>query len=300
MQERLYWIWLSRIEKLGSIKISKLLEVYKEPKEIWKLKKEELIKIDGIGEKLAQEVLKKEYRENLEKYADYMDKHEIKFISIFDKKYPENLKNIYDPPQILYVKGNENILNDFSLAIVGCRQNSEYGKIVTKSIAKDLANKNIITVSGLAIGIDSIAQKEAVENNAKTIGVLGNGLDTIYPKGNTYLAQKIIENGGAIISEYVIGTKPEKMNFPARNRIISGISSGVIVIEAKEKSGTMITVDFALEQGKQVFAIPGNITSINSKGTNELIKQGAKMVTNINDILEEYSKNYCTKKYLLL
>lgn len=288
MNDILYWIWLTRIRNLGSIKISKLLEIYKEPKNIWKLKKEELIKIDGIGKKIVEEILKEEYRENLEKYKNYMDKHEIKLISIFDKKYPENLKNIYDPPQVLYVKGNENILNEFSLAIIGCRQNSSYGEIVTKSIAKSLAKENIITVSGLAKGIDSIAQKEAIENNAKTIAILGNGLDMIYPKENTHLAQKIIENGGAIISEYVIGTKPEKMNFPARNRIISGMSNGVIVVEAKQKSGTMITVDFALEQGRQVFAVPGNITSINSKGTNELIKQGAKMVTCIQDIFEEY------------
>ena len=157
------------------------------------------------------------------------------------------------------------------------------------SIAKELSLRKITTISGLAYGIDSISQRQTVLNKGRTIAVLGNGLDMIYPKENEKLAEEIIKNNGAIVSEYVIGTKPLKYHFPARNRIISGISDGVIVIEAKKKSGTMITVDFALEQGKEIFAFPGNITSINSEGTNELIKQGAKIITNIEDILEEYN-----------
>lgn len=288
MQDNLYWIWLSRIKKLGSIKTNKLLEIYSNPKEIWNKTKEELVKIEGIGTETAKEILNIEYRRNLEKYLEYMDKNGIKLISIFDERYPKNLKNIYDPPAILYVKGNEKILNDFSLAIVGCRENSVYGAITTKQIVKGLTENKITTISGLAKGIDSIAGDETLNQNGKTIAVVANGLDIIYPSENKDLAEKIIQNGGAIVSEYVIGTKPEKMNFPARNRIISGISSGVIVVEAKQKSGSMITIDFALEQGRQVFAVPGNITSKNSQGTNELIKQGAKMVTCINDILEEY------------
>ena len=140
----------------------------------------------------------------------------------------------------------------------------------------------------MAKGIDSIAHKATLKANGETIAVIGSGLDNIYPSDNIGLANEIIKNGGLIISEYIIGTKPTKMNFPARNRIISGLSNGVIVIEAKKKSGTMITVDFALEQGKEIFAVPGNILSENSEGTNELIKQGAKLVTNIKDILEEF------------
>lgn len=288
MQDILYWIWLSRIKKLGSIKTNKLLEIYNNPKEIWNKAKEELVKIEGIGTETAKEIVNIEYRRNLEKYLEYMDKNGIKLISIFDERYPKNLKNIYDPPAILYVKGNEKILNDFSLAIVGCRENSVYGAVTTKQIVKGLAQNKITTISGLAKGIDSIAGDETLNQNGKTIAVVANGLDIIYPSENKALAEKIIQNGGAIVSEYVIGTKPEKMNFPARNRIISGISSGVIVVEAKQKSGSMITVDFALEQGRQVFAVPGNITSKNSQGTNELIKQGAKMITCIEDVLEEY------------
>lgn len=285
----LYWLWLSRIKNLGSIKIQKLLEKYKTPEQIWNCKKQELLQIEQIGEQTANEILKEEYRKNLDKYQKYMEQNQIKLISIQDKNYPQKLKNIYDKPIVLYVKGNEKILNEFSLAIIGCRENTKYGEIVTKQIASSLAEKNIITISGLARGIDSISQQETVERKGKTIAVLGNGLDTIYPSENKQLAQKIIENGGAIISEYIMGTKIEKMNFPARNRIISALSDGVIVVEAKKKSGTMITVDFALEQGKNVFAIPGNILSPNSEGTNELIKQGAKIVTCAEDILEEYT-----------
>lgn len=288
MNKELYWIWLSRIKGLGSIKAQKLLEKFKAPERIWNCTKQELLQVEQIGEETVNEILKEEYRKDLLKYKNYMDQNQIKVISIYDKNYPEKLKNIYDKPIVLYVKGDEKILNDFSLAIVGCRENTKYGEIVTKQIASELATKGIITVSGLARGIDSISQQETVKQKGKTIAVLGNSLDTIYPTENKKLAEQIIANGGAIVSEYVIGSKIEKMNFPARNRIISGLSDGIIVVEAKKKSGTMITVDFALEQGKSVFAIPGNITIKNSEGTNELIKQGAKMVTRIEDILEEY------------
>lgn len=288
MEDKIYWIWLSRVKNLGSIRIQKLLEVYKNPKNIWNVKKEELEEIEGIGENIAREITKKEYKQNLNKYIEYMKRNDIKVITIEDKEYPEKLKNIYDKPIVLYAKGDINILNDFSLAIIGCRKYSKYGEEVCTKITKEVVKNNIITISGLAYGIDSIAHRESVKLGKKTIAIIGNGLDSIYPKENTNLANEIIRNGGAILSEYIIGTRPEKMNFPARNRIISGISDGVIVIEAKKKSGTMITIDFALEQGKQVFAVPGNITSENSQGTNEVIKQGGKMVTCIEDILEEY------------
>lgn len=289
MEDLIYWIWISRIKKLGSIKTQKLLEVYGTPKNIWNAKKEKLLKINRIGEEISNEILKLEYKRNLNKYVDYMEKNNIKLINIYDDNYPDKLKNIYDKPMVLYAIGNTNILNDFSLAIVGCREYSEYGKKMAQIISKNIANNNIITVSGLARGIDSIAHIETVNLKKRTIAIIGSGLDNIYPKENEKLADEIIKNGGVILSEYIIGTKPEKMNFPARNRIISGISDGVIVIEAKKKSGTMITVDFALEQGKNVFAVPGNVTNINSEGTNELIKQGAKIVTSMEDILEEYN-----------
>ena len=291
MNEKQYWIWLSRIEKVGSIKKQKLLEKYRTPKNIWNAKEEDLIETEGIGKETAKQILKKEYRIGLEKYEKYMEENNIELIHIYDEYYPEKLKEIYDKPIVFYIKGDKTILNEFSLAVIGCREHTKYGEIVARDISSKIAEKGIITVSGLARGIDSIAHTETVKVHGKTIAVIGSGLDNIYPKENTFLANEIIKNGGAIVSEYIVGTKPDRMHFPARNRIISGLSNGIVVIEAKKKSGTMITVDFALEQGKEVFAVPGNIFSINSEGTNELIKQGAKMVTNIQDILEEFNSN---------
>ena len=176
------------------------------------------------------------------------------------------------------------ILNNKSIGIVGCRECTDYGKKATKYFAYNLSKENINIVSGLAKGVDSYAHWGTLSTVGKTIAVVGNGLDNVYPVENKELLYRILKKGGSIISEYPLGTRPEKMNFPARNRIISGMSKGVIVIEAKEKSGTLITVDFALEQGRDVYVIPGNINSVNSVGTNELIKQGAKLVTTYDEI----------------
>jgi DNA processing protein len=189
----------------------------------------------------------------------------------------------------LYIRGNKEILNMPSIAIVGCRQATQYGINIAQDFAYNLSKSGFNIVSGLAKGIDSCAHIGTVKANGKTTAILGNGLDTIYPKENIKLAENILSCGGAIISEYPLGTKPEKMNFPARNRIISGMSNGVLVVEAKDKSGTLITLDFALEQGRDVFAIPGNIYSENSFGTNDIIKQGAKLVTSWKEIVEEYT-----------
>ena len=244
MNEIIYWIWLSRIEKLGSIKLQRLLGKFKTPQNIWNAKEEDLLKIEGIGKEIVKQILNKEYRINLEKYEKYMKENNIELIHIYDK------------PIILYVKGNKELLNQFKLAIIGCREHTKYGEIVAKTLSYEIAKNGIVTVSGLAKGIDSIAHTATLQANGKTIAVIGSGIDNIYPTENTNLANEIIKSGGLIVSEYVIGTKAQKMNFPARNRIISGLSNGVVVIEAKNKSGTMITVDFALEQGKEVFAVP--------------------------------------------
>ena len=251
-----------------------------------------------------------------------MKENNIDIIHICEENYPQLLKQIYDAPVSLYIRGDKEILNGKNVGIVGCRDCTDYGKKAAKYFAYNLSKeKGINIVSGLAKGVDSYAHWGSVGANiemtsvkkcgkiqndcgkqnvscgktqknceinetncGKTIAVLGNGLDMIYPKENIELATEIIRNGGAIISEYPCGTKPDKMNFPARNRIISGLSKGIIVIEAKEKSGTLITVDFALEQGRDVFVVPGNINSINSVGTNDLIRQGAKIVTSYEDV----------------
>ncbi len=225
---------------------------------------------------------------NIDKYIGYMVKNNIEIISIQDQRYPEILKTIYDPPVSLYIRGNIEILNSCSIAIIGCRNCTQYGKNVAQKLAYNISKQEVNIVSGLAKGIDAIAHKGTIIAGGKTIAVLGNGLDTIYPSENITLAKEILKTGGAIISEYPLGEKPQKQNFPERNRIVSGLSKGIIVVEAKEKSGTLITVDFALEQGRDVFVVPGNIDSKNSAGTNELIKQGAKLITSYRDVIQEY------------
>lgn len=249
-----YWIWFSRINKIGAKAQNKLLEKYHNPEEIWNLTKKELQGI--LDDKQIEIILNQKNRINLEKYAEYMQKHEIKMITIFDEKYPQNLRNIYDPPVVLYIRGNENIINEFSIAIIGSRVCSNYGKQVAKQFAYNLSKYNINIVSGLAKGIDTYAHVGTIQAKKTTIAVIGSGLDIIYPEENKQLYEEIIKNNGAIISEYIVGTKPEKLNFPKRNRIISGLSKGILVVEANKKSGTFITVDFALEQGKNIYAIP--------------------------------------------
>lgn len=213
----------------------------------------------------------------------------IEEIYIESDYYPEQLRNIYDQPLKLFVLGNKELLKQKGVAIVGSRNATEYGKKVALQFAKELSEHGINIISGLAVGIDTCAHLGTLQPNSigKTIAVLGSGLDEIYPKQNIELAKQIIQLGGCIITEYPLGTKPEKLNFPQRNRIISGLAKGVLVVEASEKSGSLITADFALEQGREVFAVPGNVLNKTSVGTNNLIKQGAKLVTTYKEILEE-------------
>lgn len=297
LRNKKYWIWFSLIPKLGCKRKLKLLEIYKSPEVIYKLGKEELLKVEGIGEEIANNIINSKNEKLVEYHINYMQQNNINIIHIYEDDYPQLLREIHDSPISLYIKGNKNVLNNISIGIVGCRECTDYGKKVAKYFSYYLSKQNINIVSGLAKGVDSYAhigclsttfKKDGVKNgkdSGKTIAVIGSGLDIIYPKENVELANKIIELGGAIISEYPCGTKPDKMNFPARNRIISGLSSGIIVVEAKEKSGTLITVDFALEQGRDVFVVPGNINSANSVGTNELIKQGARLITRFEDVV---------------
>lgn len=283
MEDIRYWIWLSRIEGLTPKLLNDLLEKYNSPKELWKKTKDELVN-EGLKEIYADRIVNNFYKQSLDNYLKYMNDNNIEIITIKDKYYPDKLKVIYDPPVVLYAKGDKTILNKNGMAIVGCRLCTEYGKSVAKKIAYNLSMNNINVISGLAKGIDSAAHRGSLEGIGKTIAVVGCGLDRVYPEENRDLFREIIKSGGVIISEYVIGTKPIAKNFPKRNRIISGLSNGVIVVEAGLKSGTLITADFALEQGKDVYAIPGNINSPNSYGTNDLIKQGAKLITDIKDI----------------
>ena len=280
-----YWIWLSRIQKLTTVQKAVLLKKFNTPQAIWELNYNNLIQVPELDEKSVNEILNNEYRENLEKYEEYISKNNIKLITLFDEEYPKSLKNIYDTPIMLFAKGNTKLLENGGIAIVGSRNCTLYGSETAKKLAYNLAKKNIPIISGLARRIDKYSHIGALEAQGDTIAVLGNGLDYIYPYENKNLYERILENNGLIVTEYVIGTQPSKINFPARNRIISGLADGVTVVEAQKRSGALITADFALEQGKEVFAVPGNVNSANSEGTNELIKQGATLVTNYQDII---------------
>lgn len=207
----------------------------------------------------------------------------IKEIKLGQEKYPEKLEHIYAKPQNLYVLGNEKLLDEKSIAIIGCRDCTNNGALNAYKFGYELAERGICIISGFARGIDTYAHKGAIAARGKTIAVLGCGLDIVYPAENLELYKEILLFGGAIISEYPLGSKPEKLHFPNRNRLISGLSDGVLVVEAKKRSGTLITVDYALEQGRDVYAIPGDISNSNSYGTNELIKEGAIPVTKIED-----------------
>lgn len=284
-----YDIWFSNIEISNKEKIN-LLEEFKTAEKIWKQKEKELLE-KGIKEQTLNKILEEKYRQNLEKYKKYLEKNEIKLICMNSKEYPESLKHIDNKPAYLYVRGKLENLYDDNVAIVGSRKASTYGKYISRKISKEIADRNVNVVSGLAIGIDKYAHLGALDSSiGKTIAVLGTGVsdNEIYPFENKKVFERILENGGTVISEFKLGTKPEKYNFPLRNRIISGLAKKVIVVEAKEKSGSLITVDYALEQGKEIYAIPGNITSENSVGTNRLIEEGAHILNKIDDLFILY------------
>lgn len=262
-----------------------LIQKYGNVKDIWHLDKKELTKNSFLPKQLILDLTNCIYRKNLQRYVEYMKKNEIKTISYNDNIYPKKLNYIRNKPIVLYMKGNTNNINGESAAIVGSRNCSIYGRKNASYFSYELAKRNVNIISGLAKGIDTIAHSSSLKAKGKTIAVIGNGIDNIYPKENFKLAEKILENNGLIISEYIVGTKPEKQNFPRRNRIISGISDSIIVVEASNKSGALITANYGADQGKEVWAIPGNIYSYNSIGTNNLIKDGANVLTNINDII---------------
>lgn len=253
----IYDLWFSNLQISNLCKI-KLLDKFENSKNLWNIKKEELLK-NNITSKALEEIFDVKKKLNLEKYINYIEKKNIKLISFKSEEYPNILKNINDFPAYLYIRGNIDNIYDDNVSIVGSRTASEYGKYVARKIAKEIADKNVNVVSGLATGIDKFAHLGALDSKiGKTIAVLGTGVsdEEIYPFENKKLFERILENNGTIISEFKLGTKPEKYNFPLRNRIISGLSKKVIVVEAKEKSGSLITADYALEQGKDVFAVP--------------------------------------------
>ena len=280
-----YWIGFSFIPGIGRVRLGQLENYFGNLEAAWNAPSAELKKAH-LDESIVRAATTWRPRLSLDEEMEKMKHQGVKALTWHDDKYPARLKEIYDYPPILYLKGEILPEDEWCLAIVGTRLATAYGRQVTEEIATDLAHNKITVVSGLARGIDTIAHRAALEAGGRTIAVSACGLDIIYPAENTNLAKQIIEHG-VLISEYPLGTKPKPEYFPRRNRILSGISLGVLVTEAGESSGALITADLALEQNRDVLAVPGSVLSPASRGTNQLIQQGAKLVQNCQDILEE-------------
>jgi len=280
-----HWIALKAIPGIGNTAISSLLDRFGSPEAVFAAGEQDLCVVPGINQKTAQSILSFKNWDIIARQIEVLNKKGIKIITCQDELYPDRLRNIYDHPAYLYVSGTLQ-KDDVSIAVVGSRHASSYGKYTTEKISRELALQGITIVSGMARGIDSCAHRGALSVSGRTLAVLGCGLNIIYPPENKKLFLDIQQHG-AVISEFPLDTQPMPFNFPARNRIISGLSYGVVVVEAGEKSGSLITARLAMEQGRDVFAIPGMIDAPASRGTNSLIKQGAKLIDNIHDILED-------------
>ena len=290
-----YWVGFSRIPGIGRVRFSVLKEHFGSLQDAWKASESEL-KQAGLDSRSIETLLLLRPKISLDAEIEKLQRYKIKALTCEDPCYPTMLREIYDYPPVLYVRGNLPLTQDEPcLAVVGTRRPTIYGRQVTEEIVADLARSKITIVSGLARGIDSIAHRAALEAGGKTIAVFASGLDIVYPAENAKLAQAIMEQG-ALVSEHPLGVKPRAENFPLRNRIMSGLSLGALVTEAGERSGALITAFQALGQNREVFAIPGSILSPTSKGTNHLIQEGAKLVCNYTDILEELNLTMVTQQ----
>ena len=286
---------------IGNLIIKRLVKRFKTPEAVFNATREQLLEVDGMSSRLVSNLRHGDWNhsEVFRQELETAEQNGFRIVTFNDSDYPPLLKRIPDPPPFFYLYGRFDP-NQRALAIVGSRKATPYGISATKSLCRDLAAAGVLVVSGMALGIDTAAHRGALEGGGPTVAVLGCGLDRIYPPKNTRLYHDIAENG-AVLSEFPLATKPESHHFPMRNRIISGISSGVVVVEATKRSGSLITARLALEQNREVFAVPGSIQSFASKGTHGLIKQGAKLVESVEDVLEELpptESSFCSQTFL--
>lgn len=277
---------LSAVPGVGSNRIRSLIGRFRAASRVFRASASELISVPGIDNKTAGAILGFDGRDFASEQLKKMAKVGAKLVTFWDSEYPDLLKQIYDPPAFLFVRGSLASSDRHKIAVVGCRQPSNYGRLITERMASRFARSGLTVVSGLAYGVDTIAHASAVQSGGRTIAVLGSALDVIYPAENVRLAEQIVEQG-ALISEFPFGTGPDRTNFPRRNRIITGLSLGVVVVEAGQKSGALITAAIALDQNREVFAVPGNVDSPKSIGTNSLIKQGAAVAISADDVIQE-------------
>jgi DNA processing protein len=285
-QQGTYWLALALTPGLGPTRIKKLIEHYGTAEHIFHASLTEL-EATGMRAVSAQSIATGKSLELAQQECAKAAEAGAKVISLSDSEYPSRLMEIYDPPAILFVKGSVEVLAQPGIAMVGTRHPTPYGSGMAERLSTDLAARGLVIISGLARGIDTASHRGAIVVKGKTVAVLGTGIDVMYPKENTRLAGQIVALGGALVSEFPVGTHPAPQNFPIRNRIISGMSVGVLVVEAAEYSGTRITSRCALEQNRDVYSVPGNVTNKNSWGPNTLIKQGAKLVATWEDVWEE-------------
>ncbi|TNF56178.1 DNA-protecting protein DprA [bacterium] len=281
-----YWLALQSLPDIGPIRARKLLSVFENPENIFQMSTHELKTAGEINESRARNITGFTQWDRIQEELERIERDYIELITFHDSEYPDSLKHLSDAPLILYVKGE--IIDDdrYAVAVIGSRTHTDYGGRMAERISAQIASYGLTVVSGMARGIDTASHKGALKGKGRTIAVLGSGIDIPYPPENKRLMGEI-QSSGAVISEFPLGKPPLRENFPRRNRIISALSMGVVVVEATVDSGSLITVRYALEQGKEIFSVPGNVTSRNSQGTNRLIKEGAKLIESAEEIIEE-------------
>jgi DNA processing protein len=284
MDDRKYWVGFNLIKGIGAVRMQALINHFDDLESAWKAAPADLAAA-GLSLKLIERIVQAREQVDLEKVWARIESQGIKILTWKDEAYPGRLKEIEQPPPVLYVRGDYLPDDLFAVAIVGTRRVTPYGRQITEELSSYLASNGITVVSGLARGVDAIAHQTALKAGGRTIGVLGSGVDKIYPPEHRQLAERMMESG-AIVSDYAPGTPPDASNFPPRNRIISGLSLAVVVIEAGETSGALITAEFAAEQGREIFAVPGSILAPQSKGTNKLIQKGALPLLSVNDLMQ--------------
>ena len=285
--ELLYQLALTLIPNIGDVQAKILVQHFGDASAIFKAKQSELEKLEGIGTVRAKSIKEFDDFHIAEKELEFSKKYGIKTLFLTDKEYPQRLLNCYDSPTLLFYKGTADLNASKVVSIVGTRTNTDYGKQFTEKLVKDLSEQKITIVSGLAFGIDAMAHKASLKNNLPTVGVVGHGLDKIYPSDHAGLAKDMIKNGGGILSEFFSGTKPDKHNFPLRNRIVAGISDATVLVETNIKGGSMITGNLANAYNRDVFAVPGRTNDPKSSGCNHLIKYNkAVLLTDADELLE--------------
>lgn len=280
------WLQLLLVPGIGPRYFSMLIKHFGSPSRVISASENELLSLPKMNDKLVKSIKTSKNEKEIENQIKLIEKYNVNVLTLNDRAYPKRLKEIYDPPPLLFVRGKIKTEDEKAIAIVGSRNATMYGKLITQKFSKELCARGITVISGMARGIDAEAHISAILSKGRTIAVLGCGVDVVYPSEHKSLMEQIIESG-AIVSEFLMGSEPARENFPVRNRIISGMSFGVIVVEAGNKSGALITAQYAIEQNREVFAVPGNVNARTSKGTNQLIKQGAKLVENIEDVFDE-------------